>query len=316
MERVRAHFRPEFINRVDDIIFFHSLNKDHLKQIVRIQLANFRERLTELGIDLTIDDKAAEYLAEAWFDPVYGARPLKRIIVKEIETLNITQKESEKVISGFKKKIGKVNKVVSIIRKDTEVLYSGVIDKRAPFLWAKGGAIIIPNELKNEVNHRDIPMEIYDLLDRIREVGVVKDVLNRVKKFLLLRKPIIQNMPSIWPVYGQIVSVLPGDNGVSIGIDIETLPGLGIKATAPGKVSSVVWKEKEGITVEIEHKYGFKTTYSHLLSSKIDEGDEVKKGEIIGYVGNTGGVHNYICHYEIYIGLYPVNPVPYLNKID
>ena len=237
-------------------------------------------------------------------------------IVKEIETLNITQKESEKVISGFKKKIGKVNKVVSIIRKDTEVLYSGVIDKRAPFLWAKGGAIIIPNELKNEVNHRDIPMEIYDLLDRIREVGVVKDVLNRVKKFLLLRKPIIQNMPSIWPVYGQIVSVLPGDNGVSIGIDIETLPGLGIKATAPGKVSSVVWKEKEGITVEIEHKYGFKTTYSHLLSSKIDEGDEVKKGEIIGYVGNTGGVHNYICHYEIYIGLYPVNPVPYLNKID
>ena len=86
MELVKAHFRPEFINRVDDIIFFHSLNKDHLKQIVRIQLANFRERLTELGIDLTIDDKAAEYLAEAGFDPVYGARPLKRIIVKEIET--------------------------------------------------------------------------------------------------------------------------------------------------------------------------------------------------------------------------------------
>jgi len=239
-------------------------------------------------------------------------------IVKEIEALNITQKESEKIIAGFKEKVHSVDKVVAGLRKDTEVLYSTVIDKKAPFLWAKGGeGIIIPDELKGEVSKKDIPIEIYELLDRVRELGVVNEVLDRVKKFLLLRKPIIQNMPSIWPVYGQIVRVLPvGSGRISIGVDIETLPGLGVRATAPGKVSMVGWRENDGITVEIEHKYGFRTVYSHLLSANVSEGQVVKKGDIIGYVGNTGMVHNYICHYEIYIGLYPVNPIPYLNKID
>ena len=86
MERVRAHFRPEFINRVDEILFFHSLDKEHLKEIVRIQLANFANRLEDAGITLNISDEAAEHLVEIGFDPVYGARPLKRAIVKEIET--------------------------------------------------------------------------------------------------------------------------------------------------------------------------------------------------------------------------------------
>jgi ATP-dependent Clp protease ATP-binding subunit ClpB len=86
MERVRAHFRPEFINRVDDILFFHSLDKKHLKEIVRIQLANFADRLENSGIAFNVSDEAAEYLVEAGFDLVYGARPLKRVIVKEIET--------------------------------------------------------------------------------------------------------------------------------------------------------------------------------------------------------------------------------------
>ena len=86
MERVRMHFRPEFLNRVDEILFFHSLNKGHLKDIVKIQLANFADRLNDAGIAFNISDKAAEHLVEVGFDPVYGARPLKRAIIKEIET--------------------------------------------------------------------------------------------------------------------------------------------------------------------------------------------------------------------------------------
>ncbi|MDT0595764.1 ATP-dependent chaperone ClpB [Glaciecola petra] len=85
MQVVAGHFRPEFINRVDDIVVFHSLSKEQIKQIAKIQLASLRGRLHELGYKLEISAGALDKLADAGFDPVYGARPLKRAIQIEIE---------------------------------------------------------------------------------------------------------------------------------------------------------------------------------------------------------------------------------------
>jgi len=84
MADVRAHFRPEFLNRVDDIVIFHRLSQDHLRQIVDIQVAGLQRRLSERKITVELSDKAREFLAERGFDPAYGARPLKRLIQKEI----------------------------------------------------------------------------------------------------------------------------------------------------------------------------------------------------------------------------------------
>jgi ATP-dependent Clp protease ATP-binding subunit ClpB len=84
MAEVRAAFRPEFINRVDDIVIFHRLTQDHLRQIVDIQVAGLERRLGERKISIELTDKAREYLAERGFDPAYGARPLKRLIQREI----------------------------------------------------------------------------------------------------------------------------------------------------------------------------------------------------------------------------------------
>ncbi len=83
---LRNHFRPEFLNRVDEIVIFHSLGKEHIRGIVTIQLERFRERLKAAGVEMDIDDSALDFLAEKGFDPVYGARPLKRAIVRELET--------------------------------------------------------------------------------------------------------------------------------------------------------------------------------------------------------------------------------------
>ena len=83
---LRNYFRPEFLNRVDEILLFHSLTMEHLVKIVDIQVANFAERLKERNITLDIAPDAKQYLAKIGFDPVYGARPLKRAVVKEIET--------------------------------------------------------------------------------------------------------------------------------------------------------------------------------------------------------------------------------------
>src|SRR5438874_9883676 len=85
MEEMRQHFRPEFLNRVDEILIFHRLTQDHLRAIVDIQLLGLQKRLSERNITLTLTDKAREFLAERGFDPAYGARPLKRLIQKEIQ---------------------------------------------------------------------------------------------------------------------------------------------------------------------------------------------------------------------------------------
>jgi ATP-dependent Clp protease ATP-binding subunit ClpB len=85
MERLRAEFKPEFLNRVDDVIIFKSLGIEQLRQIIKIQLESLRRMLEERKINLTLDPSAEELLAREGFDPVYGARPLKRAIQSLIQ---------------------------------------------------------------------------------------------------------------------------------------------------------------------------------------------------------------------------------------
>ena len=84
MDAVRAQFKPEFLNRIDELIIFHGLGLEEIKAIIEIQLKKLSQRLTERKIDLRMTDKAKEWLAKEGFDPAYGARPLKRVIQKEI----------------------------------------------------------------------------------------------------------------------------------------------------------------------------------------------------------------------------------------
>lgn len=85
MGEVSQHFRPEFLNRIDDAVVFHSLGKEQIKAIAKIQLQSLRQRLAQKGYKLELSFAALDKLAEAGFDPVYGARPLKRAIQTEIE---------------------------------------------------------------------------------------------------------------------------------------------------------------------------------------------------------------------------------------
>ncbi|MDO5360770.1 MAG: AAA family ATPase, partial [Jeotgalicoccus sp.] len=95
MKELKNSFRPEFINRVDDIIVFHKLEKEHLKEIVSLMIDQLRERLTDQNIHIEVTEKATERIAEEGYDPEYGARPLARSIQKNIEdTL------SESLLSG------------------------------------------------------------------------------------------------------------------------------------------------------------------------------------------------------------------------
>jgi len=108
LTEMRHHFRPEFLNRVDEIVVFHSLSEADLKKILVVQLGRLRARLEERHIDLELTEAAATHLAREGYDPVYGARPLKRAIQKELETpigrrlLAGEIKDGDKVIVGWK----------------------------------------------------------------------------------------------------------------------------------------------------------------------------------------------------------------------
>ena len=84
MDALRAHFRPEFLNRVDEIIIFDRLTEEELKKIVEIQLSRLTKRLAQQNITLKLSDSAKTLIAREGYDPVYGARPLKRAIQKHI----------------------------------------------------------------------------------------------------------------------------------------------------------------------------------------------------------------------------------------
>ncbi len=86
MDALRSNFRPEFLNRIDEVIIFHGLNRSEIKQIVNLQVERLRQRLEEKQIDLVLTDPALDFIAEVGYDPVYGARPLKRVIQRQLET--------------------------------------------------------------------------------------------------------------------------------------------------------------------------------------------------------------------------------------
>ena len=86
LDELRQHFRPEFLNRVDEIIVFHALTEEQLEKIVDIQLKRLRRRLAERRITLELSEAAKRHIVKAGYDPDYGARPLKRTIQKEVET--------------------------------------------------------------------------------------------------------------------------------------------------------------------------------------------------------------------------------------
>ena len=85
LDEVRATFRPEFVNRVDEIVVFDPLGRDEIRQIVDIQLRGLQRRLAERKLTVTLTDAARDYLADEGYEPAFGARPLKRLIQRQIQ---------------------------------------------------------------------------------------------------------------------------------------------------------------------------------------------------------------------------------------
>ena len=195
-------------------------------------------------------------------------------------------------------------------------------------LWAVGGSSgeESEKEIENEIKrHGRIPEEVVYLQQLNNDLKLSEKYMERIKYFLKEREKLFSSIPSIWPL--KVGGYITSDYGWRKnpfhrnrlewhkGIDIASWPGAPVVATAAGKVIFAGWKGGYGLTVIIEHAYGFRTRYAHLSRIKTYVGKKVKRGEVIGFLGKSGLTTGYHLHYEVRIGLQDVNPWPYIINI-
>ncbi|MBR8826994.1 MAG: ATP-dependent chaperone ClpB [Gomphosphaeria aponina SAG 52.96 = DSM 107014] len=121
MQALRKHFRPEFLNRIDDLIIFHTLKREELRQIVEIQIKRIEWLLGEQKIALELSDQALDYIVNVGYDPVYGARPLKRAIQKELENPLATKILDNSFVAGDTVRVDLVDKSLVFKKKEMVV---------------------------------------------------------------------------------------------------------------------------------------------------------------------------------------------------
>ncbi|GFE71058.1 ATP-dependent chaperone ClpB [Chroococcus sp. FPU101] len=122
LQALRNHFRPEFVNRIDDLIIFHTLKREELRFIVHLQLQRIQKLLSEQKISLELTNAAQNYIVNAGYDPTYGARPLKRAIQRELENPLATKILEQTFVEGDTVVIDCVNDVLNFRKKDAEMI--------------------------------------------------------------------------------------------------------------------------------------------------------------------------------------------------
>ena len=240
--------------------------------------------------------------------------------IKDVSKLQMHGSSSKVQISEYKKEINRLYDIFQRFKPEVTYLYSLTSEKNIDSLWAKGG-VSIP-DIEKIISDTESPsIEELNIKEVEQELRTTREILEKIKEFLLERKKTIENTPSLWPSDGYIVtkfgtqSLYNSDSEFIQGIEIASFPGMEIRATAPGKIESIDWDSKLGLTITIKHKYGFTTKYSHCQRIIVNKDQKVSKGETIGYIGKTGKTTKHICYYQIEIGTDYVDPLPYLNKL-
>ncbi|MDR0404043.1 MAG: M23 family metallopeptidase [Treponema sp.] len=162
---------------------------------------------------------------------------------------------------------------------------------------------------------RRLSVYLSSAMEPVKEIG---DILNS-------QSSILSEIPSIWPIrggighftqfFGRSPDPFTGMSHLHTGIDISTYrQGDPIVATADGQVAFIAYEPNGfGNYIVIRHQHGFYTRYAHMLSFRVEAGQQVKQGDVIGYIGNTGRSTGPHLHYEVHSGFEVVDPYPYLN---
>ncbi len=177
--------------------------------------------------------------------------------------------------------------------------------------------------LLNEKNDELVNKISGSLKETTGQVSRQEASFKEISVYLDKQRSILAATPSIWPINGWITSgfgkrssPLTGEPGRHYGVDIANEVGTPIRAAADGLVVYAGWENGYGRMVVIEHGYGFSTRYGHCSRVDVKVGDEVKRGQVISYVGSSGRSTGSHLHYEVRIHGIPVNPEKYLPQVD
>lgn len=242
---------------------------------------------------------------------------------REEQRLLMNYRDVRSHLLRFQKLTNKVADLVDEIRPEVEDLYelaagnNGNISK----IWKLEGKEVLGVE--DDKNLKNVlPQEIYTLRDMQKYLICSTKTVKTVKNFVDVRSKVIKDTPSIIPNQGHITSLFgwrrsPFGFGRDFhsGIDIAAAAGTEIRVTAPGVVMSTGWSGGYGYMVRVQHKYGFETIYGHCSKIIVAVGENVRKGQVVAYVGQTGSATGNHCHYEIRLGNVAINPYPYMSRI-
>jgi murein DD-endopeptidase MepM/ murein hydrolase activator NlpD len=162
---------------------------------------------------------------------------------------------------------------------------------------------------------------MHENIDRLNAEADEREMsFNELLRFLREQKSLLAATPSLWPVHGWVTSEFgmrrnPFGSGGEFhkGIDIASRAGKEIIAPADGFVLEAAYRTDDGNVVKIEHGYGISTSYAHLSKAAVKDGVQVRKGDVIGYVGDTGRSTGAHLHYSVFVNNVPVNPRKYLK---
>jgi murein DD-endopeptidase MepM/ murein hydrolase activator NlpD len=241
---------------------------------------------------------------------------------REEQRLLMNYKDIRSNLIRFEKLTNSIADIMDEIKPDIEDVYE----------MAAGNNNNIDKIWKIDEEHNDteeektlkniLPEEIYTLRSLQKNMICSTNTIKTVKNFIDVRSKVINDTPSVVPNQGHITSLFgwrrsPFGFGRDFhsGIDIAASSGTEIRATAPGVVASSGWAGGYGYQVRVKHKYGFETIYGHCSRIAVSLGENIKKGQIIGYVGQTGSATGNHCHYEIRLGNVAINPYPYMSRV-
>lgn len=247
--------------------------------------------------------------------------------VQEVDKLKVSHKDAKKQFKKIRSEISLIHQSFDGVRENLVNLYALIKGEKAKALFAKGGKENISfenieNKSIKDVGDEKIPVEIYMLNRILEDIKIADKPLSEIKDYIQKRKKIFKNTPTLWPVKGYILNPYGYVRNAqtlkierSNGIDIASFPGNPVVATAPGKVISIKKDLQWNWTVKIKHKYRYYTVYKGLERVTVPIGEELAKGENLGYIGYSKDSIENILHYEIHVGVEAIDPMPYVNYI-
>ena len=255
----------------------------------------------------------------------YDYLKMKRDVI-ELNSLRSQTKEQRVQIEGLVEKVNNfAMKMEELDQLDKNVrILANIEDNRYKGqMLGRGGSINEETRIRSggETEHKMIVAKIHQNVDQMtKDVSEQKNSFNDLLRYLKVQKSIIAATPSIWPVQGWVTSEFgyrsspfSGVGEFHKGIDIAARIGLQIVTPADGVVTDASYDREMGNFVKIDHGHGMTTWYGHLMNSNVTKGSTVERGDVIGYVGNTGRSTGSHLHFTVLLNGVFVDPRKYLN---